>query len=181
MCGATETPRSRCSNAAPVTTSFQFGACTDKDCSRPPVGLSGPGHRKTLTTGLMAGSFGNFVDPRDIYIDRHPRVPVRYFRQMRKTRRHRSSCYGPREDEEEEVVSTPQVFTKSAYAPRHPFRLVHPPPITCAPLLSDRDPSAPIEGTGARSDAHAVCTRRAALRERADTSMFNAIMAPTRS
>ena len=47
--------------------------------------------------------------------------------------------------------------------------------------MSDRDPSAPIEGTGARSDAHAVCTRRAALRERADTSMFNAIMAPTRS
>ena len=47
--------------------------------------------------------------------------------------------------------------------------------------MSDRDPSAPIEGTGTRSDAHAVCTRRAALRERADTSMFNAIMAPTRS
>jgi hypothetical protein len=70
-----------------------------------------------------------------LFIDRHLRVSVRYFRQMRETRRSRRSCYGPREDEEEEVVSTSQVFMKSAYAPRHPFRLVHPPPITCAPLL----------------------------------------------
>ena len=70
-----------------------------------------------------------------LFIDRHLRVSVRYFRQMRETRRSRRSCYGPREDEEEEVVSTSQVFMKSAYAPRPPFRFVHPPPITCAPLL----------------------------------------------
>ena len=38
-----------------------------------------------------------------LFIDRHLRVSVRYFRQMRETRRHRSSCYGPREDEDEEV------------------------------------------------------------------------------
>ena len=38
-----------------------------------------------------------------IFVDRHLRVSVRYFRRMRETRRHRSSCYGPREDEEDEV------------------------------------------------------------------------------
>lgn len=51
--------------------------------------------------------------------------------------------------------------------------------------MSDHDPSAPIEGTGAWSDAHGTHAartthaRRAALRERVDTSTFNAVIAPT--
>ena len=104
MCGATAQTRSCRSNAASVPTSVQLvHARTKSTVLGRPWAFPGPttGKRSRQANGRMFRQHCRSAC--HILIDRHLRVSVRYFRQMRETRRHRSSCYGPREDEEEEV------------------------------------------------------------------------------